>query len=264
MISLSALGSDLGAAKASLSEDIAIIDTALRASGMGWLETVAGQTGGVRFHVLQEATQVDAFIQRLCSLLADPQRLLPGGYLYLSDLLGDPGFVRQAGRIFAARFDQAGAQAVVTMETKGIPLALSVGFFLGIPVVIVRHEDRVSEGTTVSVNYVSGSTGRLQTMRLARRLLPSGTPVLLIDDFLRGGGTMRGLLDLLHEFDADVRGLGVLVETQHPEQKLVSEYVSLARIATVNGTALSVHPGRDYLASTPAPPLSLSSLKEQI
>ena len=52
----------------------------------------------------------------------------------------------------------------MTIATKGISLAYAVANYLNVPVVIVRRNNKVTEGPTVSINYVSGSTKRIQTM----------------------------------------------------------------------------------------------------
>ena len=46
---------------------------------------------------------------------------------------------------------------VITVETKGIPLAYEVARNLGVQLVIARRESQVTEGPTVTINYVSGS-----------------------------------------------------------------------------------------------------------
>ena len=56
----------------------------------------------------------------------------------------------------------------MTVATKGIPLAYAVANYLDVPVVIARKDNKVTEGPTVSINYVSGSSKRIQTMTLAK------------------------------------------------------------------------------------------------
>jgi purine operon repressor len=51
--------------------------------------------------------------------------------------------------------------------------------------------------------------------------------VLFIDDFLRGGGTARGVYDLMREFQAQVVGIGVLIETEQPADKMLDRYLAL-------------------------------------
>ena len=62
----------------------------------------------------------------------------------------------------------------MTVATKGIPLAYAVASHLNVPVVIVRRDSKVTEGPTVSINYVSGSTKRIQTMVLSKRSIAEG------------------------------------------------------------------------------------------
>ena len=122
----------------------------------------------------------------------------------------------------------------MTIATKGIPIANAIASHLNIPVVIVRGDSKVTEGSTVSINYVSGSTRRIQTMVLSKRSMPSGQNVLLTDDFMKAGGTMLGMKSLVEEFDCKLAGIAVLVEAEHHEDILVDEYLSLAKLCEVN------------------------------
>ena len=92
----------------------------------------------------------------LCDRLSEQDRLLPGGYVYLSDLLGEPNLLRQVGRIIASKYLGKQIDAVMTVATKGVPIAQAVSYYLNVPFVIVRRDSKITEGSTVSVNYVSG------------------------------------------------------------------------------------------------------------
>ena len=50
----------------------------------------------------------------------------------------------------------------MTVATKGVPLANAVANVLNVPFVIVRRDLKITEGSTVSVNYVSGSSDRIE------------------------------------------------------------------------------------------------------
>ncbi|MNO06958.1 Pur operon repressor [compost metagenome] len=56
--------------------------------GTGELQTLAGAAGGVKYIPKVGWEQAEQFINDLCGKLAQPNRILPGGYLYMSDLLG--------------------------------------------------------------------------------------------------------------------------------------------------------------------------------
>jgi len=167
--------------------------------------------------------------------LSAKERVLAGGFLYMTDLLSNPNILRSLGLIFAGAFRDRNLDAVVTIETKGIPLALATAEALGVPVVIIRHGNKVTEGSSVSINYLSGSSRRIQTMSLSRRSLEPGQRVLLIDDFLKAGGTVLGMTSLMAEFDVEVGGIGVLMEDglgQGP--KLIHQYVALLRLVELD------------------------------
>ncbi|HEY8417920.1 MAG TPA: pur operon repressor [Limnochordales bacterium] len=233
IITLAELGQLLGAAKSTLSEDIALIREAFGRLGLGRVETLPGAAGGVRYVPLMTPAAMRAVANQLVETLSDPQRILPGGFLYMSDIVASPYLLARIGELFATRFYEREPQAVVTVETRGIPIALMTARALNVPLAIVRRSTRLSEGTVLTMNYVSGSARRIETMSLSRRAIEPGTRVLVIDDFMKAGGTARGLVDLMDEFRAPVVGVGVLIETLEPRQKLVRDYVSLVVLEAV-------------------------------
>jgi purine operon repressor len=88
---------------------------------------------------------------------------------------------------------------------------------LGLPLLIARRDARVTEGPALSITYLSATTGSVQNMSLPRRALRSGARVLIVDDFMRGGGTAKGLTDLVAEFDAVVAGIALTTLTRVDE-----------------------------------------------
>jgi purine operon repressor len=159
--------------------------------------------------------------------LSQPDRLLPGGFLYNSDISSEPDIAMQMGEILAAQYYGRNPHFVLTMETKGIPIALMTAQMLNVPLVIARRDSRAYEGPAVKINYVAGGVDRIETMALARRAVKPGQRALIIDDFMKGGGTLKGMVDMMHEFQAEVVGIGVMIATAKPEEKRVKGAKSL-------------------------------------
>ena len=112
---------------------------------------------------------------------------------------------------------------------------------LGVPMVIVRRDSKVYEGPAVNINYISGSHGRIETMSLSRRAVREGQKALIVDDFMRAGGTGRGMVDMMREFSVTVVGICVLMSTADPVKKRVDGVRSLLTLESVDenaGTAL--------------------------
>ncbi|MCY8225961.1 pur operon repressor [Bacillus haynesii] len=221
-------------AKSSISEDLTIIKQTFEQQGIGTLQTVPGAAGGVKYIPKVKRDEAEEFVKSLGESLVDTERILPGGYLYLTDILGKPSVLTKAGKIFASAFSDREIDVVMTVATKGIPLAYAVASYLDVPTVVVRKDNKVTEGSTVSINYVSGSSNRIQTMSLAKRSLQTGSHVLIIDDFMKAGGTINGMINLLDEFNAHVAGIGVLVEAQGVKERLVDEYMSLLTLSEID------------------------------
>ncbi|PKR77498.1 pur operon repressor [Halalkalibacillus sediminis] len=223
------------AAKSSISEDIDIIDDMFRKMGIGHLDTVSGASGGVYYTPDYSEKNSNEAIEEMISILEDEKRVLPGGYVYMSDLLGDPKYVRLIGKIFASAFQDVPIDYIVTVATKGIPLAYAVAEVLNVPVVIIRRDPKVTEGSTVSINYVSGSSRKIQTMVLAKRSIQEGSNVLIVDDFMKAGGTIQGMTSLMQEFNVTVSGIGVLAEAEdEDEDRKIEDYVSLLKFVEVD------------------------------
>ena len=152
----------------------------------------------------------------------------------MTDLLGNPDLMNRVGKVFASAFADQQIDVIMTVATKGISIAHAIARHLNVPVVVVRRDSKVTEGSTVSINYVSGSSRRIQTMVLSKRSMKSGQRVLITDDFMKVGGTMNGMKNLLEEFDCELAGIAVLVEAEHADETLVDDYYSLVKLQEVN------------------------------
>ncbi len=223
-----------GSAKSTISEDIDIAGNTLKRFELGNIETLPGAAGGVRLMPFLGRGRVHEVLHSLCGELSKSERILPGDYIYMLDIICDPERISKIARIFAGHFFPQGVDYVVTVETKGIPLAFETAKHLNVPLVIVRHYNEATDGSSVNINYVSGSSKKIQTMVLSLKALRRKSRLLFIDDFMKGGGTAKGILELAKEFDCEVAGIGVLIETARPQKKLVDNYFSLLTLNEVN------------------------------
>ncbi|MCD2255982.1 pur operon repressor [Agrilactobacillus fermenti] len=221
-------------AKSSISEDLTIIRNTFAKQGTGILETVPGAAGGVRYIPTVDQSTAEQFLNEMSTRISAPERVLPGGYVYLSDLLGEPEVLRQVGRLVASQYAKKQVDVVMTIATKGIPIAQSVAYYLNKPFVIVRRDSKITEGSTVSVNYVSGSSKRVEKMELSKRSLQKGAHVLIVDDFMKGGGTISGMVSMVKEFEAELAGIAVFGESKFEGERAVPAYTSLIRIDSLD------------------------------
>lgn len=223
-----------GSAKSTMSEDVDLLRQAAEAFGLGEVETVTGAAGGVRYRPVVSRDKARACIEELCRKLSGTERVLPGGFLYYSDILSTPEIVNRMGEIIATEYYSTEPDFVLTMETKGIPVAFATANALGVPLVIARHSSRVYEGSAVNINYVSGS-GSIETMSLSRRAVKENQHALIVDDFLKGGGTARGMVELMREFSVTVVGMAFVMATVTPGKKRVTGEKALMTLEVTEG-----------------------------
>ena len=104
----------------------------------------------------------------------------------------------------------------------------------------------------MKINYIAGGgigNEHIETMALARRAVSPGQRALIIDDFMKGGGTLQGMVDMMREFQAEVVGVGVMIATAEPRTKRVEGARSLLVLEgfdAATGRAI-VHPSQNCL-----------------
>ena len=229
-------------AKSTVSEDVAILTATMKQFGLGKLETVTGAAGGVRYRPIGRTAASRAFVEGICEKLREPGRRLPGGYLYFSDVLADPQLVKGMGTLIASQYYDCGADFVLTMETKGIPVALMTADALRVPLIIARRATKVYEGSAVNISYVTGN-GSIESMALSRRAVKEGQRALIVDDFMRGGGTARGMIELMKEFNVSVAGLCFVLALENPKKRLVEGEKALMLLSDMrDGEPFTVRP----------------------
>lgn len=221
-------------AKSSFSEDIKMANEIFEENGSGHIESVSGVGGGIKYVPGISNEKILNLQNQLIEMLSDPHRLLGGGFIYTSDIMYDGSLVQKMARIFAQKFSNHKADYVVTVEAKGIPLAAQVALMLNLPLVVIRRESMYSEGSTVSINYISGSTQSIGKISLAKRAVENGSKAIVIDDFMKEGGSLKGVVDILKEFDIETVGIAVAIEAGKLHSKMIGEYFSIVIINEID------------------------------
>ena len=133
-------------------------------------------------------------------------------YVEKFDLLRQPHATSAACTMIAARFRNQDVNVVVGPTTGGIILAFETARQLG---VAAAYAERASEG------------GTAREFRRGTRFLPDSR-VLVVDDILTTGGSVRETLEALKSHAVEVVGIAVLVDRSAEPQDFNLPLVSLA------------------------------------
>jgi xanthine phosphoribosyltransferase len=125
----------------------------------------------------------------------------------------EPQLMAAIGETIAAAFAATSPDLILTAEASGIPPALATGAALQIPVVYAKKYPRGDEIRPSFVREVASPTKGVEyRVEVARRVLPAGARVLVVDDFLSGGRTAEALGEIVVEAGAEIIGLGFVIE----------------------------------------------------
>ena len=125
----------------------------------------------------------------------------------------DPVLMQQIGKEFAARFKDTGITKIVTIEASGIAPAVMAGLELGVPVIFARKYQSLTLKDDLYRSKVFSFTKQVEsTIAISNKHINAEDKVLVIDDFLANGQAALGLIDLIHQANADIVGVGIVIE----------------------------------------------------
>ena len=133
-------------------------------------------------------------------------------YIEKFDLLRQPEATSEVCRVIADRFRDEGIDVVVGPTTGGVILAFEVARQLGV-------------ATAYAERPTNGDAGR--EFRRGTTFSPRAR-VLVVDDILTTGGSLRETLDALARHPVEVAAVAVLVDRSGGEADLGVPYVALA------------------------------------
>lgn len=155
----------------------------------------------------------------------------------------DPAMMQLIGQEFARLFKDAGITKIITIEASGIAPAVMAGLELGIPVIFARkYQSLTLKDDLYRAKVFSFTKQTESTIAISNKYLHADDKVLVIDDFLANGQAALGLVDLIHQAQAEVVGIGIVIEKSfQPGRELLLEkgyrVESLARVQSLeNGT----------------------------
>ncbi len=143
-------------------------------------------------------------------------KIFPGNIVKVDGFLNhqvDTQFLRLLADEFAARFDISRATKILTAEASGIALATVCSLQYGIPMIYAKKAKSGNLGNELYRSQITSYTyQKTVTLICSKEWLGPNDRVLIIDDFMARGESMRGLIDIVRQAGAELVGIGVAVE----------------------------------------------------
>jgi adenine phosphoribosyltransferase len=139
----------------------------------------------------------------------------PGLRIAVLNILGDTELVEACAHALAQKLAGIEHDVVVTAEAKSIPVAHALSVRTRKPYVVLRKVYRPYMGETIQAETISITTGTPQSLYLDEkdRELMKGKKVVLLDDVVSTGSTLKGMQQVVGKADAqEVAVTAILTE----------------------------------------------------
>lgn len=160
--------------------------------------------------------------ERLRSAIRDVEDFPKKGIVFkdITPILENGQLFRLATTLFSDRYQRRAIDKVVAIDARGFIFASSVAYCLGCGIALVRKRGKLPGHTlrqTYDLEYGSN------TLEIHDDSIQKGEKVVIIDDLLATGGTIKAACDLVGQLGGEVVETAVLVELSFLEGRKVLE-----------------------------------------
>jgi xanthine phosphoribosyltransferase len=167
---------------------------------------------------------------------------LGDGILKIDSLLNhqiDAGLIMRCGEELARRFQTVKPTRILTAEVSGIAPAFAVGCHMNLPIVYARRSKPVTMYGPVFLETAPSHTRGIDVQLLvSAEFMPPNERVLIIDDFLASGRTLKSLVRIVRSAKSEVVGIGCVVEKVFEGGRAALEHYGVPIEAVVTITSM--------------------------
>ena len=142
--------------------------------------------------------------------------ILSGGVLKVGSFLNqqiDTVFMIEIGEEIASLYKDDEITKILTIEASGIPIAVSAGFAMNLPVVYAKKNKSSNiSGDVYSTVVQSFTHGNKNNVIVNKEFISPDDRILIVDDFLAHGSALTGLIEIVEMAGATVVGCVAAIE----------------------------------------------------
>ena len=125
----------------------------------------------------------------------------------------DINLFEQIGEEFKRRFSDEKFTKILTIEASGIGIACITARYFEVPVVFAKKSKSINlDGDMYTAEVESFTHKTTNHVIVSKKFISEDDKVLIIDDFLANGCALQGLIKIVNEAGASVKGIGIAIE----------------------------------------------------
>ncbi|AEM39587.1 phosphoribosyltransferase [Pyrolobus fumarii 1A] len=153
------------------------------------------------------------------------------GYVDLTQVIGDPSLLRLMAYYVTMKLAGKRVTKVLVPETNGIPFATMIADVLEVPLVIAKRNKDNPYEEYVEANVVEPSIRSTITYYIPRRLISRRDSVLIVDDLIQSGRTIRALAASIEKLGAKPVATAAIVAVGEPRVSIPQPLIVLLHLS---------------------------------
>ncbi|MEM1677114.1 MAG: phosphoribosyltransferase family protein, partial [Nitrososphaerota archaeon] len=144
------------------------------------------------------------------------------GAIDSSQIIHNPTILKHIVMAEYEKMNSMKIDKVLTLEADGIPVAYQIASMLGREVAVARKVKKLGVRDFIEIKQVFES-GTYRYIYLPKGSIKKGDYVLITDDIVRTGATIKALMNLCKEVKANVSGVFTIIALKKINEKLEEE-----------------------------------------
>jgi adenine/guanine phosphoribosyltransferase-like PRPP-binding protein len=186
----------------------------------------------MRGHVLPSYSRAQGLYEKLMEITNIKDELKKRinfdeeGYFDNTPLVSEITWLKIMSNYALEKFAGRRVTKILTAAVDGIPVASLVANLLGVDLLIAKNMKEVGINDFIEETYIPKGSAIRQSLYVPKTSIRKRDSILIIDDVVRTGETVKALVDLVANQRADVAGIYVLVTVGDEWKEYLKDCIS--------------------------------------
>jgi len=186
----------------------------------------------MRGHVLPSFVRAQGLYDKLMKITDIKEELKKkikfddDGYFDNTPLVSEITWLKIMSNYALEKFAGRRVTKVLTAAVDGVPVSTLVANLLGVDLVIAKNSKEVGINDFLETSYIPRGSAMRHTLYVPKNMVRKRDSVLIIDDVVRTGETVKALVDMVANQRADIAGIYVLVTVGTEWKRFLKDCIS--------------------------------------